>query len=254
MATFQINIGDHASSVRHYRAFSKTGSYYSSLEWARTKLFDVAKHNPPANTFFRSLPGGRSLTSLINNSGDLDQLCSLGGASLRPSPHGDRRDRHQRSSLCARQMDGAGDRDPRARTRQRSAEHRREHARRRGRVPLRARFFRRVLLGHRRSEHAVQSGLRRLRIERSRVMSCPCSKSPQGRGRLVIFASRPYRHGQQPDAASSATGRHALCPRVGIAHGCARPQEAWLNLFGFTLGDTFGLDEAAHMLSTQCIP
>ena len=69
MATFQINIGDHASSVGHYRAFSGTGSYYSSLKWARSKLFDVAKHNPPANTFFRSLPGGRSLTSLINDSG-----------------------------------------------------------------------------------------------------------------------------------------------------------------------------------------
>jgi hypothetical protein len=68
MATFQINIGDHTSSVRHYRAFSSGGSYYSSLNWTRTKLFGVAKHNPPANTFFRSLPGGRSLTSLINDS------------------------------------------------------------------------------------------------------------------------------------------------------------------------------------------
>src|ERR1044072_3091103 len=69
MSTFQINIGDHSSSVRHYRAFSKSGSYYSSLQWAREKLFDVAAHNPPANTFFRSLPGGRSLTSLINDPG-----------------------------------------------------------------------------------------------------------------------------------------------------------------------------------------
>jgi hypothetical protein len=47
----------------------------------------------------------------------------------------------------------------------------------------------------------------------------------------------------EPDAASSATGRHALCPRVGIAHGCARPQEAWLNLFGLThLGNGIAKD------------
>jgi hypothetical protein len=68
MAAFQINIGDHSSSISHYRAFSKSGSYYSSLKWARTKLFSVASKNPPANTFFRSLPGRRSLTSLINDS------------------------------------------------------------------------------------------------------------------------------------------------------------------------------------------
>ncbi|MBA3313248.1 MAG: hypothetical protein M3552_09130 [Planctomycetota bacterium] len=68
MATFQINIGDHTSSVGHYKAFSKHSQHYSSLKWARNKLFAVAKHNPPSNTFFRSLPGGRSLTSLINDS------------------------------------------------------------------------------------------------------------------------------------------------------------------------------------------
>jgi hypothetical protein len=68
LATFQINIGDHTSSVDNYFAFTNS-SYYSSLKWARTKLFAVAKHNPPANTYFRSLPRGRSLTELINDSG-----------------------------------------------------------------------------------------------------------------------------------------------------------------------------------------
>jgi hypothetical protein len=69
MATFQINIGDHSSPIGHYRAFSKAGSSYSMLKWARKKVFAIAEHNPPANTFFRSLPGGRSLTSLIKDSG-----------------------------------------------------------------------------------------------------------------------------------------------------------------------------------------
>lgn len=48
----------------------------------------------------------------------------------------------------------------------------------------------------------------------------------------------------------------------GLTYACAQQreevafaaQEAWLKLFGRTLGDTFGLDEPAYMLSTQCIP
>ena len=39
--------------------------------------------------------------------------------------------------------------------------------------------------------------------------------------------------------------------REGVAFAA---QEAWLKQFGQTLSDTFGLDEAAYMLSTQCIP
>lgn len=39
--------------------------------------------------------------------------------------------------------------------------------------------------------------------------------------------------------------------REGVAFAI---QEAWLNLFGQTVRDTFGLDEAAYMISTQCLP
>jgi len=48
----------------------------------------------------------------------------------------------------------------------------------------------------------------------------------------------------------------------GLTYACSQQreevafaaQEAWLKLFGRTLSETFGLDEAAYMLSTQCIP
>ena len=33
-----------------------------------------------------------------------------------------------------------------------------------------------------------------------RITSCPCSKSPQGRERLVIFSGQPYRHGHVGDS------------------------------------------------------
>jgi len=65
MAYFQINIGDHISSVSHYKSFKKSSKYYSHLKWSRYKLFRMVERNPACNAFFRSLPGGRSLTSLI---------------------------------------------------------------------------------------------------------------------------------------------------------------------------------------------
>lgn len=48
----------------------------------------------------------------------------------------------------------------------------------------------------------------------------------------------------------------------GLTYACVQQreevafaaQEAWLKQYGQTLSDTFGLDETAHMLSTQCIP
>lgn len=48
----------------------------------------------------------------------------------------------------------------------------------------------------------------------------------------------------------------------GLTYACVQEreevafaaQEAWLKQFGRTLSDTFGLDEATYMLSTQCIP
>jgi uncharacterized protein DUF6647 len=48
----------------------------------------------------------------------------------------------------------------------------------------------------------------------------------------------------------------------GLTYACSQQreevafaaQEAWLKQFGQTLSETFGLDEAAYMLNTQCIP
>ncbi len=48
----------------------------------------------------------------------------------------------------------------------------------------------------------------------------------------------------------------------GLTYACTQQreevafaaQEAWLKQFGRTLSDIFGLNEAAYMLSTQCIP
>ena len=65
---FQFNIGDHASPIPRYRAFPKGSTKYSMLKWTRSKLFRMVKNNPRCNTYFRSLPNGRSLTNLINDS------------------------------------------------------------------------------------------------------------------------------------------------------------------------------------------
>ena len=46
---------------------------------------------------------------------------------------------------------------------------------------------------------------------------CPCSKSPQGRGRLVIFTSRPYRHGHGDDS---------LCRCIDLRFPLSQPRRA----------------------------
>lgn len=65
MSNFQINIGDHTSPISHYKSFKKDSKHYGKLKWARHKLFKMVENNPACNAYFRTLPGGRSLTSLI---------------------------------------------------------------------------------------------------------------------------------------------------------------------------------------------
>ena len=62
----QINIGDHTSPVIRY--VTVPADKREVLRWARTKAKAIAKGNPKANTFFKGLPGGRSLTQLLNDS------------------------------------------------------------------------------------------------------------------------------------------------------------------------------------------
>ena len=48
-------------------------------------------------------------------------------------------------------------------------------------------------------------------------VACPCSKSPQGRERLVIFTSRPYRHGH---------GGDSLCRCIDLRFPFSQPRRA----------------------------
>lgn len=63
---FQFNVGDHSSPIWKYTSFNS--SQYSKLKWARNKLFKMVKNNPGCNAYFRTLPKGRSLSDMINDS------------------------------------------------------------------------------------------------------------------------------------------------------------------------------------------
>jgi hypothetical protein len=59
----QINIGDHTSSEAGYIAFPNNRR--SDIRWARSKAQWIATNLPTANTYFRGLPDGKSLTELL---------------------------------------------------------------------------------------------------------------------------------------------------------------------------------------------
>jgi hypothetical protein len=61
--TMQINIGDHTSSETGYIAFP--GRHLQTMRWARTKAIWITKNLPRADTYYRALPGRRSLTELL---------------------------------------------------------------------------------------------------------------------------------------------------------------------------------------------
>jgi hypothetical protein len=62
----QINIGDHTSSETGYIAFPNARR--DDVMWARRKARWIASAMPSANVYFKSLPDGRSLTDLLNDS------------------------------------------------------------------------------------------------------------------------------------------------------------------------------------------
>lgn len=62
----QINIGDHTSSEDGYVAFP--ASRRGDVLWARRKARWIAAAMPSANTYFRSLPDGKSLSDLLADS------------------------------------------------------------------------------------------------------------------------------------------------------------------------------------------
>lgn len=66
---FQINVGDWKTKPAALtRLKSVSGSDYAKLRQCRWKLIKLARERPVCNAYFRSLPKGRSLTSLLGDS------------------------------------------------------------------------------------------------------------------------------------------------------------------------------------------
>ncbi len=64
MPVMQINIGDHVSPESGFVAFPV--SKRNTMRWARTKAISIAKNNPRANVYFRSITtGSRSLSQIV---------------------------------------------------------------------------------------------------------------------------------------------------------------------------------------------
>ncbi|MCX2722474.1 hypothetical protein [Roseibium salinum] len=63
--SIQINIGDHVSPTAGY--ITVPAQYRWMFRWSRTKARSIARNIPSANTYFATLPGGRTLTSLLGD-------------------------------------------------------------------------------------------------------------------------------------------------------------------------------------------
>jgi hypothetical protein len=66
MSSIQINIGDHTSSEADYIAVPPR--LLGQVQWARTKAKWITKNIASADVYYRTLPGGRSLTDLLADS------------------------------------------------------------------------------------------------------------------------------------------------------------------------------------------
>lgn len=62
----QINIGDHVSPRAGYQAFS--GAKQDTVRWARTRARAIAAGMPSADTYFKTLPAGRTLSNILADS------------------------------------------------------------------------------------------------------------------------------------------------------------------------------------------
>jgi hypothetical protein len=63
--SIQINIGDHTSSEADFIALP--ANRLGQVQWARTKAKWIARNLPSADVYYRTLPGGRSLTELLTD-------------------------------------------------------------------------------------------------------------------------------------------------------------------------------------------
>lgn len=62
----QINTGDHASPHAGFLPIPARHRY--EIRWARSRAQVIARTIPEANTYFRTLPNGRSLSELLADS------------------------------------------------------------------------------------------------------------------------------------------------------------------------------------------
>ena len=63
--SLQINVGDHVSPQPGYVTIPV--GHREVTRWARTKAKSIARTRPSADTYFRTLPNGRSLTDLLGD-------------------------------------------------------------------------------------------------------------------------------------------------------------------------------------------
>jgi hypothetical protein len=70
----QLNVGDHVTAVTNpdftftsfpITALGKGGGIRWQMQWARTKANEIARAIATANTYFRTLPAGRSLSDIL---------------------------------------------------------------------------------------------------------------------------------------------------------------------------------------------
>src|SRR5262245_19218971 len=64
----QINIGDHSGNENGVPFTPIPAGSRGQVQWARSKALWIARNLPSANRYFNSLPRGRSLTNLLNDS------------------------------------------------------------------------------------------------------------------------------------------------------------------------------------------
>ena len=62
----QINIADHVSPQSGWVFIPER--WRDQLRWARTNAFRITREIPSANRYFKTLPNGRTLTELLNDS------------------------------------------------------------------------------------------------------------------------------------------------------------------------------------------
>lgn len=61
----QLNLGDFISRFEEFVAFPN--DYRADIQWARSQAKAIANTKPGANVYFRSLPAGRTLSSMLND-------------------------------------------------------------------------------------------------------------------------------------------------------------------------------------------